>query len=797
MPCSTLARPDNTAEYKNPDVPVEQRVDDLLARMSLEEKVAQLQTIWQEGRKLADESNHFKPVSAQQLIPLGIGHIARPSEDKDPLTTVRYTNAIQKFLCEETRLGIPAIFHEEALHGHAAPESTSFPQAIAMASTWDPELMEKMYNVTAAEVRARGGNQALAPILDVARDPRWGRIEETLGEDTYLATELGVSAVRGFQGTATSISPTRVLATLKHLTGHGQPSSGINTAPAPMGERELREVFLPPFEAAVKLANVRSVMASYNEIDGVPSHANKKLLTDILRNEWQFSGVLVSDYCAINELVTRHNLADSKQTAALMTMNAGVDIEMPDRDTYQYLVELVSSGKLSVQLVDVAVKRVLSEKFRLGLFEHPYTEEAGVNPFIGNPEHRAVALQTAEKAITLLKNDGLLPLSDSAFKTVAVIGPHSDETLLGGYSDVPRQTTTILDGIKTRLAGKAQVKHAKGTLITRPIYDPEPASIKAKSLSKQRWHSDDIQLATTEDTQGMITEALELAQNSDLVVLVVGGNEGTSREAWADHHLGDRTDLTLLGEQQTLVEKVLSTGKPTVLILSNGRPLTLGRLNDTAPAILETWYLGQETGTAIAKVLFGDVNPGGKLPVTFPRHVGQLPLFYNHKPSAKRGYIFTDTSPQHPFGHGLSYTQFSYSDLDIDASEASANGALTASFTLTNSGETSGDEVVQFYVQDKLAMTTRPVKELKGFKRISLSPGESVRVDWTLPINMLAYYDQNMDYIVEPGEVGLMIGSSSEDIRLTETFVISGKLSKISHQEKRFLSQVYVKQLRH
>lgn len=778
------------ADYKDANLPTEQRVEDLLSRMTLDEKVAQLQTIWQVGRELADENNQFNPQSAQKLIPIGIGHIGRPSENKDPLTTVKYTNAIQQFLTEKTRLGIPAIFHEEALHGHAAPESTSFPQAIAMASTWDASLIEKMYQISAAEVRARGGNQALTPILDVARDARWGRIEETMGEDPYLITEMGVSAVRGFQGTQDTIPNNRVAATLKHLTGHGQPTSGINIAPAPMGDRELREIFLPPFEAAVKLGNVRSVMASYNEIDGVPSHASKKLLTDILRDEWGFTGTLVSDYYAINELITRHGLAGSKENAAAMALRAGVDIEMPDRDAYPLLTNMVKSGQVTEAQIDIAVKRVLTEKFRLGLFENPYTEEKGVNTFIGNPEHRAAALEAAEKAIVLLKNDGILPLSDSAFANVAVIGPHADETLLGGYSDIPRQTVTILQGIKTRLAGKAKVKYAQGTLITKPISEPEAASISSKTFSKQRWNADGTQLATSQDTLGMLDEAVALAKASDLNILVVGGNEGTSREAWAESHLGDRIDLHMLGEQRELVEKVLALGKPTVVLLSNGRPLTLGELNEKATAIVETWYLGQETGTAVARVLFGDVNPGGKLPVTFPRNVGQLPLFYNHKPSAKRGYIFADTSPLYAFGHGLSYTQFAYSDLTIDSSNAKANGNLQVSFTLSNTGQREGDEVVQFYLRDLFAQTTRPVKELKGFKRITLKAGEKVKVNWTLPINLLAYYDLDMNYVVEPGDVELMIGSSSQDIRLTETFSVKGDLTPIRSEHKAFLSKV-------
>lgn len=784
---------------KDVDMPIETRVNNLLEQMTLEEKLAQLQTVWQEGKKLTREDGQFDAELAKTMLPVGIGHFARPSEDKDPLETVRYTNAIQSWLVENTRLGIPAIFHEEALHGHAASKSTSFPQAIALASTWSPELVKQVYQVSAEEVRARGGNQALTPILDVARDARWGRIEETMGEDPYLITALGVAAVKGFQGeqnssTDNSIPKNRVIATLKHLTGHGQPLAGLNIAPAPMGERELREVFLPPFEAAVKLANVRSVMASYNEIDGVPSHANKQLLTDILRDEWKFDGVLVSDYFAINELVTRHGLAETPEQAAKMALMAGVDIEMPDRDTYPLLGKLVKVGKLDIHFIDQAVRRVLADKFRLGLFENPYTEETGVEDFIGNQAHRDLALKTAEKAITLLKNDGLLPLSKNAYQQVAVIGPHADETLLGGYSDIPRSTVTILDGIRTILAGKAKVKFAQGTLITKEFETPDPASIAAKSFSKVRWNTDQAELADEKDIQGMHAEALELVEKSDLAIVIVGGNEATSREGWAESHLGDRSDITLLGQQQELVEAILSLAKPTVVILSNGRPLALGNINDNAQAIVEAWYLGQETGTAIAKVLFGDVNPSGKLPVTLPRSVGQLPMFYNHKPSAKRGYAFGETSPMYAFGHGLSYTSFSYSDLSIDGKNARVNGWVDVTLKLENTGKVFGEEVVQFYVRDNVASTTRPVKELKGFKRVALEPGKKVSLHWRLPVNMLAYYDQNMNYIVDSGEIKLMIGSASDDIRLQDSFEIKGESTLVTDSNKAFLSEITVHQ---
>jgi beta-glucosidase len=392
--------------------------------------------------------------------------------------------------------------------------------------------------------------------------------------------------------------------------------------------------------------------------------------------------------------------------------------------------------------------------------------------------------------MVLLKNDGVLPFNKTDIKQVAVIGPHADETLLGGYSDIPRQTVTILDGIRNKLGQSAKVEFSRGAVITEDIEDPSPASVKAQSYSKERWNKENMKLADQSNAQQLIDDAVALAKSSDIAVVVVGSNEGTSREAWAENHLGDRDSLDLLGSQHALVEAVLATGTPTVVILSNGRPLTLGNLYQDAPAIIEAWYLGQETGTAIANVLFGDVNPSGKLPLSLPKTVGQLPVFYNHKPSAKRGYIFADTAPAFAFGHGLSYTTFAYSDLTIDASNAQANGKVIASFTLTNDGKVDGEEVAQLYIRDVFSSVTRPVKELKGFKRVALKAGQSKRVTFTLPVNLLAFYNADMQFVVEPGAINLMIGSASDDIRLEESFDIVGQVSEITQQYKAYLTKV-------
>lgn len=786
--------------YKNPEKPIDARVKDLLKRMTLEEKVAQLQTVWAARQKLETDQGEFTAENAQDILGAGIGQVARPAENKGPLTpnktpaqTMAFTNAVQKYLIENTRLGIPAIFHEEALHGHAGRYATSFPQAIGLASTWDADAIEQVFTIAALEMRAIGTQQALAPVLDVARDPRWGRIEETLGEDPYLATELGVASVRGFQGRGDTIANDRVIATLKHLAGHGEPLGGLNTAPAPIGERALREIFLPPFEAAVKVAGARSVMASYNEIDGIPSHANVDLLQNILRGEWNFNGVVVSDYFAIAELINRHNLAENKGEAAVMAMAAGVDVETPDGDAYKNLAQLVKDKKITMKQIDQAVTRVLHEKFMLGLFENPYTHTQNVDEFVGNEKHAAFAQQVAEKAVVLLKNEkNILPLNKAGLKSVALIGPHADETLIGGYSDVPKKTVSILQGLREYLGDDVVVTHEKGTLLTIEKWLSDPDSAAANSRSKQRWHTDEVVLATPDDTKGMIEKAVAAAKKSDVAIVVIGDNEGTSREAWGDNHLGDRTSLELIGEQQALVDAVLATGKPTVVLLIGGRPLAITKLAETAPAILQGWYLGQETGRAVARILFGDVNPGGKLPVSVARSAGHLPAYYNYKPAAKRGYAFDKTDSLFPFGYGLSYTQFTYSNLHINKTTLKAGEAAEVSLTLTNSGARSGDEVVQLYINDPVASVTQPVKMLRGFKRVSLEPKQSARVTFTVSANQFGFYDRNMNYTLEPGKINLLIGSSSADIRLKGEVEVAGKPVDIS-KSKVYLTPVSVK----
>lgn len=801
--------------YQDPARSVTERTEDLLKRMTLEEKLAQLQSVWHQRRQMENAKLQFIPEKAASLMPHGIGHIARPSEYKTPQQTAEFNNAAQRWLREHTRLGIPALMHEEALHGYVAFDATSFPQAMALASSWSADDVQAMYSVAAREMRATGAHWALAPVLDIARDPRWGRIEETMGEDPYLVATLGIAAIRGLQGEPAPehgwdqrFANDKVVATLKHLTGHGQPQAGVNTAPAHIAPRELAEVFLTPFEAAVKLAHAASIMPSYNEVDGLPSHVNLPLLRDIVRKQWGFQGAVVSDYFAIQELRSRHQLYANDAEAAKAALLAGVDMETPDPKTYPLLAEQVKSGALDIAVIDDAVRVVLRLKFRLGLFEQQEVVVAAADQALGSRESRQLAQSIAEKSIVLLKNDATLPLDASKIRHLAVIGPHADETLLGGYSSIPRQTVNVLQGLQQKLKGKAKVSFARGARITENSFLQTKSAATADSTdtsstnaleaaaaktiqqrsqhagtySMLRWNHDDTVAADPLENARLRAEAVALAKTADAVVLVLGENEGLAREAWADKHLGDRTTLELSTDQQLLAAQVQAAAgnKPVVLVLSNGRPLTLGSLANQMPAIVEAWYLGQETGTALANILFGDVNPSGKLPLTFPRSAGHIPSFYNHKASSSRGYLHDDISPLYPFGHGLSYTEFSYSDLTISTPQVQAGGAAQIKFQLTNSGKRAGTEVVQLYVQDPVASLTRPVQQLVGFARVSLEPGQSAQVKFALPVNQLAFLDSQMRWVVEPGEIRVMIGSSSADLRLRGVFNIAGAVTDVS-----------------
>ncbi|HWD20678.1 MAG TPA: glycoside hydrolase family 3 N-terminal domain-containing protein [Verrucomicrobiae bacterium] len=745
--------------YKNSRLPAPKRVKDLLARMTLDEKGAQMMCVWQKkAETLVDAEGRFDLAKAQSAFKKGhgLGQVGRPSDagkGLDARGNAELTNAIQKFFMEHSRLGIPVIFHEECLHGHAAPGGTSFPQPIGLGATFNPPLARELFAMTAAEARARGTHQALTPVVDVARDPRWGRVEETYGEDPYLASRMGIASVLGFQGDRSFQGKKNVIATLKHFAAHGQPESGMNCAPVNISERVLRETFLYPFKATIEEAGAISIMASYNEIDGIPSHASQWLLRKVLRKEWGFKGFVVSDYYSIWELNYRpdthgHFVAKDKREACLLSVKAGVNIELPEPDCYLHLVDLVRKGGLQEAELDDLVAPMLLWKFQMGLFDDPYVDPDEAARLVGCEEHRHLALRAAQETITLLKNDGgIAPLDPAKLKTLAVIGPNAHRSLLGGYSGVPQHDVTVLDGIKARVGHQVRVLYSEGCKITSP----------------GTWQQDEVLPSDPASDRRQIKEAVKVARKADVIILAIGGNEQTSREAWNLKHMGDRASLDLVGRQEELFQAMIATGKPVIVLLFNGRPLSINSLAQQAAAIFECWYLGQETGTAVASALFGDINPGGKLPITIPRSVGHLPAYYNYKPSARRGYLFDDVSPLFAFGFGLSYTTFSFANARLTRKKIRVGESTRVLVDVANTGKRAGDEVVQLYVRDLVSSVTRPLKELKGFQRVTLQPGEKTIVSLALTPDLLAFHNVDMKLVVEPGEFEIMVGSSSRD----------------------------------
>ena len=731
--------------YRDPNLPAEQRAADLVQRMTLEEKVEQLGA--------ARRREHDSSAEEKQIFD-DLGKLYREDSQVSAHEAAELRNRAQHFLVEKTRLGIPAIFQGEALHGFMAHGSTSFPQVLGLASTWDPELVRQAFTVAADEMSASGVNQAFTPVLDLARDPRWGRTEETYGEDPYLVARMGVAAITGLQGLNWNIDRHHVVATMKHFAAHGQPESGTNTAPANFSERELRETFLVPFEAAVKEAHVGSVMASYNEIDGIPAHVNPWLLDKVLRQEWGFRGYVTSDGDGLQMLVNTHHVAADKAEAARKALAAGVEYDLSDGSVFATLADQVRSGAIPEAELDSAVQHVLEVKFRLGLFENPFVDPDYAQNTTNSPEHQQLSLKVAQKSIVLLKNDkNLLPLDLQKLKTIAVIGPNAADVHLGGYSRDPGagNQISILDGIRKRVPLTVKVLYAEGCKIT---------------LGKQgwaAWYENKVEQPDPKSEVESIRAAAETARKSNVAIVVVGENEATNREAWSEQHLGDRDSLELLGSQEALVRAVVETGTPTVVLLINGRPLSINYIKEHVPAILEGWYLGEQGGTAAASVLFGDVNPGGKLPISFPRSVGQLPDYYDHKPSRNRTYLFDGREPIFPFGFGLSYTQFHFDNVRVEPKTILPGGRAKVSVDITNAGSRAGDEVAQLYVHQRVASRTRPVKQLRGFRRVSLEPGQRITVDFTVTPEDLSLIDVNMNRVVEPGIFDLMVGSSSTE----------------------------------
>ena len=767
------------AIYKDPNAPIPDRVRDLLGKMTVEEKVAQLESNWTlpsfPGFTMPSpfEGDHLKEDMMKKMAANGLGTFAQLDEftgtsgSPDPRRGAQKRNLLQTWVLKNTRLGIPIMFHGEALHGAVVPGATTFPAAVGLGSTWDPELLQKMFTAVALESRAAGNVLVLAPVLDLSRDPRYGRVEEMYSEDPHLAAQMGTAAVKGLQGLGSSsdrLDENHVYATLKHFV-HGQPENGTNVGPNDYSERTMRSVFLYPFEQVVKNAHVEAVMPSYNENNGgIPSHANTWLLEQVLRKEWGFTGLTVSDYTGVQELAGRHHVAANNAAAGVLAFTSGVDMELPAPAGFPALVDAVKSGKVSEKELDEAVGRVLSAKFRAGLFEHPYVDEARAAAEVGNRDRGKLVRQVADEAIVLLQNkNNALPLDHAKIKTLAVIGPNGKKERLGGYSGIPPYYVSVVDGIQKRAGDGTKVVFAEGCRISEPDTAPNLNSMGV------------YKAPAPETDQKLMQEAIETAKSADVIVFALGGNEVVSRESIGNiapgmSMMGDSDTIELPGRQNELVHEIARLGKPMIAVLLNGKAYAIEQLASEVPGIVEGWYLGQETGNAVADVLFGDVNPSGHLPVTIARNVGQLPVYYYKTPAARRGYVFHDNSPLFPFGHGLSYTSFTFGTPRVDHDTIPANGTAKVSVTVTNSGLRAGDQVVQMYIHHNVSSVVQPVIALRGFKRVHLEPHASTTVNFDVGPEQLAILDARMQKTVEPGPVEIRVGASSAEtssVRLT------------------------------
>lgn len=749
-----IAQTASSQLYKEPKAPVSDRVEDLLQRMTLEEKV-------------------------EQMMMTGLGDFAgskavygvcdSPFESLEKI--VEQSARTKRHARENTRLGIPPIQIAECLHGQLAYGATIFPQAISQGSTWNPELIEKMASVIAYEASASGVDQALSPLFDLIRDARYGRNEECYGEDPYLVGEMGKAFIVGMQGkpeqTRTGIPAGKLMCTAKHFAGYSQPWAGINLAPSSLGEREMRTLHLEPFRKAVKEANVYAVMPSYNEVDGVPAHANHFLLTEVLRDEWNFPGYVFSDYGGASQLYNFHLIAKDKAEAAERAVTAGLDLEAARPDIYPHLIQLVKEGRIPESLIDRSVRRILTAKFKAGLFEKPYPDVANIKKQVHLPAHVELAQEIAEESIILLQNENdLLPLDITRLKSIAVVGPNADQVQYGDYSYTRdnKSGVTVLEGIRSLVGDAVKVNYAKGCSISGLDKDGFPEAVKA-------------------------------AEKSDAVVVVLGGTSVIlSGLGWGrgpgENEVGDPftcgegydlTDIDPLGVQRELVQELKKTGKPIILVLVHGRPWSISWEKENITAILEAWYPGERGGMAVANILFGKVNPSGRLNATVPQSVGHIPVFYDYKPSAKginrepgskekagRDYVFSSPDPLFPFGFGLSYTTFEYSDMQV-SKKVFGKESVDVSVLVKNTGSRTGKEVVQFYINDKRSSVTTPVMVLKRFKKIELKPGESKRVSFSIPYIELGLWNSRMEFVTEPGEFEFMFAKSAEDIQCRQT----------------------------
>jgi beta-glucosidase len=749
-----------TPIYRDPAQPVEKRVEDLLSRMTLAEKVGQLNMpcvyVNELGRDIAAKTEGVQKFAAGTYtteIGPGGGFFTLSNEilPNGSRQQAEFLNKLQKIAIEQTRLGIPLLETEEGTHGVMCSGKTIHPEGPGLGSTWNMDLIRRIYASEALEARSVGIHELFTLVVEPNRDPRLGRNQEGYSEDPYLCSRIAYNIVRGAQGAGLS-SQEAVVAGLCHYPGQSQPASGFERGAMEISERMLREIFLVPWAAGIRDAGARGVMATYPEIDSVPAHASSKILTGILRQELGFQGLVLSEGGGIGTLVYEHLARDQKE-AGQLAMRAGVDVGISYESGYMGgLIESVQEGKVSLEDIDRSVRRVLRQKFDLGLFDHPYVDVDRAANVTHSAAHQALALQAARESIVLLKNDGMLPLKKD-LGTIAVIGPNADDTLnqLGDYAphSVLQEIVTVLGGIKRAVSPRTKVLYARGCDVIKP------------------------------DTSGF-AEAVSAAKNADVAIVVVGENGRADKGQATDGEGFDVASLDLTGVQEDLVKAVHATGKPTVVVLINGRPLSVRWIAEKIPALVEAWLPGERGGDAVAEVLFGDYNPSGRLPVTVPRSVGQLPAYYNYKPSKEywiasgwgRRYVDMPGTPLYDFGYGLSYTKFDYANLRISPTVTGTQGEVEVAADVRNSGGRAGEEVVQLYIRDEIASVSRPVKELRGFEKVALQPGETRTVRFKLTRKDLTILDRSLKPVVEPGVFKVMVGHSSGDIRLNGEFEV-------------------------
>lgn len=774
----------STLTYRDPNRSIEERVEDLLALMTLDEKLAQLGCLWSTAFVNAGV---FDPDIVAGMMPHGIGQITRigASTGLHPQESAAFMNAIQQVAIERTRLGIPVIVHEESTGGLCHRDATVFPQGIGLAATWNPALVKQVAEVIRAQMLAVGARHSLAPVLDIARDPRWGRVEESYGEDPILTGAIGTAYVQGLQGDDLRQG---VTATGKHFLGYAMSEGGRNWGPVQCGPRELREVYAEPFAAVIRNAGLATMMNSYASVDGLPCTGSPAILTKLLRDELGFNGVVVADYGAVRQLIEHHHVAATPGDAARLALLAGLDMELPAVDCYgEPLKAEVEAGRVPPAVIDTAVRRVLRLKFQLGLFEHPYVDAEAACTVFDTPEQRALARKAVAESIILLSNDGILPLAPTV-KRVAVIGPGAnDERLLQGDYHYPSHLEIIYANPQNTEITRLHIPQANGNYTPGPFFTPHVTPLVG--LQAALGADVEVRYARGCDVQGDdrsgFVEAVQAAQNADVAVVVVAGRSGLLRPATTGEG-NDATNLDLTGVQEELVAALAEAGTPLVVVVLSGRVHTLTSVVAKANALLQVYPPGEEGGNALADVLTGKVNPSGRLPVSMPRSVGQVPNFAGSRAGGDYAMLFGDysdspTSPLFAFGHGLSYTKFAYRDLRIQVRDIT--GLIRVAVEVRNVGERAGDEVVQLYYRDEVASVARPQRMLLGFARLSLDPGQARRVTFTVHPSRLAFYDPEMRFVTEPGAFTFSLGASSADIRAEQKVTLDGPVVEYCQRE--------------